>query len=256
MASTPGSDPSSAARATDDVRAAISFMTRLPVGRSERDLAQACWAFPIAGLLIGFAGGGAFALSFSWGVPSVVAALLALLTMALLTGALHEDGLADTADGLAGNTPERRLEIMRDSRIGVYGVLALIFSVGLRGGALAAMSEPGTGFAALLAAAALSRGLLPGMMYVMPLASASGLAAGVGTPTRGAAGLAMGIGAFGAVVFLGLGAGVGIMLLAGTAVVVIALLARRTLGGYNGDTLGAAQQVAEIAILIGIAGGL
>ena len=101
--------------------------------------------------------------------------MLALLAVAFLTGALHEDGLADMADGLGGSDPARRLEIMRDSRIGAFGVLALIFSVGLRATTLATIAEKG--FVALVAVAILSRGLLPAMMYGLNLASDSGVAA-------------------------------------------------------------------------------
>ncbi|NKB55836.1 MAG: adenosylcobinamide-GDP ribazoletransferase [Alphaproteobacteria bacterium] len=243
-------------RAIGDVRVAVAFMTRLRVGASENDLAGACWAFPVAGLLVGTAGGAVFAAAFAFGVPPVAAALLALMTTAMLTGALHEDGLADTADGFGGAEPERRLEIMRDSRIGAYGVLALIFSVGLRTAALAALSEPGIGFVAIVAAATLSRGLLPGMMHGLPLASSSGLATAVGRPTKAIATLAAGLGALAAISYLGFATGVAAVIIAVICIAAVALLARRLIGGYNGDTLGAAQQIAETAVLIGIAAGL
>src|SRR5579864_6859060 len=106
----------------DDLLIAAAFLTRMPIptpavlpGR----LAQASWAFPLVGVGVG--------------LPTLAAALIAVAGTAALTGALHEDGLADTADGFGGGaTPEAKLTIMRDSRNGAYGVLALIFSVALR----------------------------------------------------------------------------------------------------------------------------
>ena len=171
--------------------------------------------------------------------------------MVAASGALHEDGLADTADGLGGgDTPESKLDIMRDSRSGVFGVLALIFSVALRAAAIAAIADPGAVLAALLTAAALSRGLLPGMMRALPLASANGLAASAGRPGSGVGWLAALLGGLIALAVLGPAAGIGAIAFAVAAVAAVAMLARRWIGGYNGDTLGAAQQVAEIAVLI------
>lgn len=239
----------------EDVRTAVAFLTRLPAGAAEAELdgalARACWAFPLAGLAVGGAGGAVFAIAAVAGLPGPVAALLAVAAMVAVSGALHEDGLADTADGLGGgDTPERKLEIMRDSRSGVFGVLALIFSVAVRAAAIAAIAGPGAVVAALLAAAALSRGLLPGMMRALPLASSSGLAATAGQPGSGAAWLAALLGGSIAFALLGPAVGGGAIVAALAAIAATAMLARRQIGGYNGDTLGAAQQVAEIAVLI------
>lgn len=236
-----------------DIRLAISFMTRLPVGGTETDLARASWAFPVAGLLVGCGGGGTFVVMSMLGAPSLVTALIALAAMSMLTGGLHEDGLADTADGFGGGTPERRLEIMRDSNIGAFGVLALIFSVGTRAAALSAIPGADIGFTAIVAAAALSRGWLPGVMHILPLASESGLAALVGRPAQRTALLAIGLGTFIACISLGLSAGVSAIILSGLGITATVMLARRMIGGYNGDTLGATQQIAETIILIGIA---
>lgn len=128
-----------------DLRIAASFVTLLPVGSSkpaaDGAIARATWALPVAGLLVGLAGALVYKISSRLGLTPNLAALLALATTALITGALHEDGLADTADGLGGGrTRERKLEIMRDSRIGTYGVCALILSFGLRWSALAAIA--------------------------------------------------------------------------------------------------------------------
>ena len=236
-----------------DIRLAISFMTRLPVGGIETDLARASWAFPVAGLLVGCGGGGTFVIMSMLGTPSLVAALVALASMSMLTGGLHEDGLADTADGFGGGSPERRLEIMRDSHIGAYGVLALIFSVGIRAAALSAIPAADIGFTAIVAAATLSRGWLPGVMHILPLASESGLAALVGRPAQRTALLAIGLGALITCIFLGLSAGISAIVISGLSATATVLLARRMIGGYNGDTLGATQQIAETIILVGIA---
>src|ERR1700741_4530214 len=112
--------------------AAVMFLTRLPVGRfhefREEEVASSTIYFPIVGALVGLAGG--FALLMSAVLPSFLAVLISMLVTICLTGALHEDGLADSADGLiGGQDPQRRLEIMKDSRIGAYGALALWFSL-------------------------------------------------------------------------------------------------------------------------------
>ncbi|MCJ9706777.1 adenosylcobinamide-GDP ribazoletransferase, partial [Bradyrhizobium sp. SHOUNA76] len=108
-----------------DLRMAASFVTILPVASSkpagDGAVARATWALPVAGLLVGLAGALVYKMASRFGLTPNLAALLALATTALITGALHEDGLADTADGLGGGrTRERKLEIMRDSRIGTY----------------------------------------------------------------------------------------------------------------------------------------
>ncbi|MHA1151288.1 MAG: adenosylcobinamide-GDP ribazoletransferase, partial [Alphaproteobacteria bacterium] len=125
-----------------DVWAALAFLTRLPLTLSESDqppdLARAARAMPLVGAAIGLGGAAIYWLSGTLGLTPAISGLLAVAATILLTGALHEDGLADSADGLfAGAEPGRRLEIMRDSRTGTYGALALILSVGLRATALA-----------------------------------------------------------------------------------------------------------------------
>ncbi|MEM6390903.1 MAG: adenosylcobinamide-GDP ribazoletransferase, partial [Pseudomonadota bacterium] len=118
----------------DDLALAAMLLTRLPVPINVSDpgrSAASCWAWPLIGAALGAATMGLAALAMAAGLSAGFAAALAMAGFALMTGALHEDGLADTADGLwGGRTPERRLEIMRDSRIGAYGVVALIL-VGL-----------------------------------------------------------------------------------------------------------------------------
>lgn len=243
-------------QAVADLVLAATFLTRLKLpdpGYVEGGLARAMRAFPLVGAGIGLAGGTVFWACF-FVLPAPLAALLALLAMVALTGALHEDGLADTCDGLgARGGIERRLEVMRDSRTGAYGVLALVFSIGLRGFALAAAPTGLQGLGALVAACALSRALVPAVMQVMPPARPDGLGASAGTPDASVAALAGVLGLMLAVAGLGLAAPSAIVAALAGAIAVV-FIARRALGGYTGDVLGAVVQVAEAAILIAAAG--
>lgn len=237
-----------------DFAVAGAFLTRLPLRPSgvvgPGDLARAAWAFPLIGLIVGAAAGGALWAAAQWNLHPLLCALLGLAAAALLTGALHEDGLADFADGLgAGGDRARRLEIMRDSRIGTYGVLALVFSVGLRAGALAGIGGPGLALAAMLAAAMVSRGLLPMIMALTPPARADGLGHSAGRPGLVNALIALALAIVGATLFLEPDIAVTAVIAAVIAAAVVAILARRGIGGHTGDVLGAAQQVSEIAVL-------
>ena len=237
-----------------DLRVAACFLTRLPV-RWPPDapadaLARSMRLFPLAGAGIGLAAGLAWALALCLGAPALVAALLALAAQALLTGALHEDGLADVADGFgAGRDRERTLEIMRDSRIGSYGTLALVLSVGLRAAALAATLSPWAGIAALAAAGAVSRATAPALLAWLPPARPDGLGAGAGRPPAEAVFTALGLALCFALLLLGLWHGLAALALATLAAWALAGLARRRIGGQTGDVLGAAQQLAEAAVL-------
>lgn len=246
-----------------DVTTALAFLTRLPPlpppPEPDRppDLARATRAMPLVGAAIGLGGGAVYWLSGALGLTPAIAGLLAVAATLLLTGALHEDGLADSADGLfAGAEPARRLEIMRDSRTGAYGALALILSVGLRAAALAALAAPGPAAAALIAAHALARALPPAVMAWAPLARSDGLAAGAGRPEPAQAWFALGLGALTALLLLDFGTAVAAMAAAGLAAGALVLLARARLGGYTGDVLGAIEQVGEVAVLLAAAAAL
>lgn len=240
-----------------DAHLALAFLTRLPLpdpgAYVPGALARSMRLFPLAGAVIGLIGGIVFIIGHAV-LPPLLAALLALLATLVVTGALHEDGLADTADGLgARGGREKRLEVMRDSRSGAYGVAALIFSVALRAAALAAAPTALAGLGAMIAAAALSRATVPALMQVLPPARADGLGAGAGLPHAGIAATALVLGAVIAAAVTGLGAAPAIAAaLMGAALV--AWLARGCFGGFTGDILGAAQQLAEIAIFIAFAG--
>jgi adenosylcobinamide-GDP ribazoletransferase len=233
---------------------ATSVLTRLPVAAAvpaEGVVAASCWAFPAVGAGIGGIAGGVLVIAALLGLGSAPAALVALVAAGLVTGALHEDGLADTADGFGGGRDrEQKLAIMRDSRQGSYGVIALILSIGLRAAALTAIGEPIEMALALVAAHAASRAALPPAMRLMRPARADGLGASAGRPGQTATIVALAIGVFVALAALGPARGAIGIVLAGAAVAATAVLAQRQIGGYTGDVLGAFQQIGEIVMLL------
>ncbi len=230
-----------------DLRVAAILYTRLPLAHEQAiggdALARAQWAAPVVGVGVGPAGAAGFAVAAWLGLPALASALVALAVTMAVTGALHEDGLADTADGLGGGHDRaEKLEIMRDSRVGVYGVLALVLGVGLRAAALAALAQPGAAAAALICAGAVSRGAVPVVMARLVPARRDGLAAAAGRLPSETALAAAGIAALVAVVALGPPAGLAAVLVGGGAAAAVMGLARRQLGGHTGYFLGAVQQ--------------
>ncbi|MCV2889489.1 adenosylcobinamide-GDP ribazoletransferase [Ruegeria aquimaris] len=238
---------------------ALVLLTRLPLPRLPDSVfarqAAAIWAFPLAGLAVG-----ALICVTGWlaqavGLSAWIAAGLMLAVSVMVTGAMHEDGLADTADGLWGGfTAERRLEIMKDSHIGTYGVLALILSQLLRLSALAALVSAGALWS-LLAAAIWSRALMPVVMTALPNARGAGLSQSVGRPAPQAVGLGLALAAALVVAVMG-AAGLGPALLSAVAVLGLGALAKAKIGGQTGDILGASQQLAEIVFLLALAAQL
>lgn len=229
-----------------ELQLAAMLLTRLPAGRLPDPapmIAASGWAFPLAGLGPGLAGAAVFIAASALGLSPMIGAGLALAAQIVVTGALHEDGLADVADGFwGGQTRERRLEIMRDSRIGSYGTLALVIGSGLRWQAIAL-----AGPAALVAAAVASRVAPVALMAALPPARGDGMghAARAAGKTPFAVALLLGIG-----VLAGVPGGLAGALAAAMLVATLALIARRKIGGQTGDVLGAGQQIAEIALLI------
>lgn len=246
-------------RAQDEARLMLSglgFLTRLPIpewaGWEENRLVRASRYFAVIGALIGAVGAGVWLLAGQV-LPAVLAAGLGLLAMLLLTGALHEDGLADCADGLGGGrTGAEALEIMRDSRIGSYGALALILSVGLRWAALAALS-PSAGALALVLAGGIGRAMMVPATAVATYARRDGL----GEMMAGGAGpLEMAV-ALGTALLLAVFGGLaGLLALVAAAAVAGAFLQVmvRQVGGYTGDGLGAMAQLSEITAMLVLAG--
>ena len=240
----------------EEGKAALKFLTRLPMRTPaawpDHALAASVPAFPLIGALIGALGGLAFALASWLGLPPLLAALLAVAAQILVTGGLHEDGLADLADGFGGGrTRAEKLRIMRDPRLGSFGALALVLTLLARIAALAALAEPWLVASALVAAGAASRAGLPALMASLAPARDHGLAAGAGRPhpLRAAAGIA--IAALLAFVVLAPGMAAAGLFGAAGALLSVAILARRQIGGYTGDVLGAAQQLAEVGFLLG-----
>jgi adenosylcobinamide-GDP ribazoletransferase len=239
----------------EDLKISVLFSTRLPFGHAAAiggtDVARASWALPLAGLLVGLVGAAAYWLAHAAGLPSLSAAALALAATLLTTGCLHEDGLADVADGFGGGaTREHKLAIMRDSRIGTYGTCALILSLLLRASAVASLVEPVAVAAALIAAHASARAAMPMLMWLVPQARTDGLSADAGRPPSASV---IGAGLLAAIA-LGVGldhraAIIALLLLAAT-VVFMAWLCRRLIGGQTGDVLGALEQVSETLILL------
>ena len=241
--------------ALSDIPTAIGLLTRFPVpGQHGTRMAQAAWAYPLAGLLpAGLAALIGTAAMWS-GLPAPLTALLALAAMVITTGALHEDGLADTADGLWGGWDrDRRLEIMKDSRIGAYGVIAIAFSLAARWAALSLLFEQGIGAAvtALLGVAVLSRAGMPVLMAALPHARETGLSHKVGQVRPATAGLAVATGLVLGLTLLGI-AGIWAAVWAALTTLALGLIARAKIGGQTGDILGAAQQLAEIALLFSL----
>ena len=235
---------------------ALQFLTRLPTPRLNGF--QPAWIgrstryFPLVGQLVGLISAlvwlGAGRMWSAW-----PAAVLAVGASVLVTGAFHEDGLADTADGLGGgSTPEKRLAIMKDSRIGTYGAMALGLVTMLRIAALAGAS-PWRGVLALLAAHGAGRAAAVLAMATQPYVGDSASAKAGASPqtVNGAnAAIAALIALWPFLLFdwragaLGLGLG-------GLAAVVLLVQARRLIGGRTGDVLGAVEQLAEVGVLLG-----
>ena len=241
-----------------DIRIAVALSTILPVGpqtpANDGEIARASWALPVAGLLVGLAGAMIYSLARMTGLTAGPAAMLAVAATILITGAIHEDGLADTADGFGGGrTPDRKLDIMRDSRIGTYGACALILSVALRWSALAAIGKAGSVAAALSVSHAAARAALPMVMWLVPPARSDGLSAGAGQPSRQNAMIAMGLGMLCLISGLGpSGAMIGVILLV-LAGLIMGWLAVRHVAGQTGDILGAMEQIGEITIVLAAA---
>ena len=244
----------------DELHLALLFSTRLPLPPMDKGmpggLARAMRFFPIAGVVVGAIGAAVYALAHLL-LPPALAAVLALAASAWTTGCLHEDGLADLADGFGGGADKpRKLEIMRDSRIGTYGLVAVALALMLRAGALAALGSPWRVAGALIAAHALGRAAMPLVMQLMRPARSDGLGANAGQPERLDAAIAAAIALVIAGVVLPIPAAllaVVAALLASAAVVGLAL---HHLGGHTGDVLGAVEQAAETFALLGVVAAL
>jgi adenosylcobinamide-GDP ribazoletransferase len=245
-------------RIVGDIAVSLAFCTRLPLAPSAPvtggDIARAGWAFPVAGILVGGIAALVYWAAHRIGLPPLPAAALALAAGMAVTGALHEDGLADTADGFGGGKDRaQKLSIMRDSRLGTFGACALAASFMLRWSALASLGEPAAAAIALIAAHASARASLPAFLLFVPPARSDGLSAGAGRPPPSIAMAAALLGVLVLVVsFRAHGAFICLVLLcaAGAA---MGWLSRREIGGQTGDVAGALEQVNESVILLAAA---
>ncbi len=232
---------------------AAQFLTRIPIRlRTAPDLAASVPWFPIVGAFIG-AFVGAVAAGMMELVPASVAAGVAVIVGVLLTGAFHEDGLADTADAMGGWTPERRREILKDSRHGSYGVAAMCSTIVLRILCVAALS-PAVAFAGLIAAHTLGRGAAVGVMGAARSVPEDGLGADY---TRTLARWSAVVGVLASLVITTVATGWWVVPLALAAAIGAALVtwvANRAFGGVSGDILGAVEQVGECLVLIVVTG--
>lgn len=251
----------------DDIARSVAFLSRIPMPQRhflhfDGRLSRAVRAFPVAGLLITLPAAAAVSILSAIHASALFTAFVAVTISVLITGALHEDGLSDTVDGLGGGrTKEAALVIMKDSRIGSYGAVALILSFGLRVSALSAilpfLSPTGAGLV-VLAVASLTRAAMVWHWSRLPPARRDGVAASVGTPDNGALNTALVTGVIAAAILLFLSGAsllptaLSIAAFAGT-VMLFSEIVDGKIGGHTGDTIGATQQLVEMAVLAALA---
>lgn len=250
---------------------ALQFFTRIPVtgrlaqwvGYSPAMLRASAAHFPAVGWVVGAIGALALAGALAlW--PPLVAAVLCTVVTVLVTGAFHEDGLADVVDGLGGaSTRERALEIMKDSRIGAFGAIAVVLAMGLKFALLATLAGQGAvvACAALLAAHVLSRLAPLAVMRASPyVGGEGGKAKPMADAVSGGAVVVAVLWSLPAAALLivagGAVNGVAALLAAALVAVFMVRLLRRRLGGFTGDGLGATQQLSELAIYLAMAARL
>jgi adenosylcobinamide-GDP ribazoletransferase len=249
----------------DEFRNALRFMTIIPVASSDAAIApdwlsRCAKYFPLVGIGIGVASAVALLLAGKIWAPGI-AALLAVATSIVVTGGLHEDGLADTADSFGGGRSlEKRLAIMKDSRIGAYGALALGFGVAFRVMALAGM--PLWASAAALVAAHAAARVTPAL--VMKQLSYAGDTAAMKVsyaeaPVRTSElqfALAVAACALLPLAFISFMSVISGLVLGAALAAALAAWSRRLIGGYTGDVLGAIEQMFEIGFLLGVAAAI
>jgi adenosylcobinamide-GDP ribazoletransferase len=251
-----------ASRLKTDVAANLAFFTRLPirVAGTPFNFAAIAWAAPLAGAIVGLTGAATMFIAAELGLPYFVVAALALTATIAINGAMHEDGLADVADGFGGGaTREQKLAIMRDSRLGAYGAIAVALSLLLRFAALASALRFGLGFAAaamVVSGACARAGALAPLALLKP-ARPDGLGANA---ARGldfshyleAILVALAVAVVMGALSLGVTRAVFALIVGAAAAHGVAALARRQIGGQTGDVAGAAAQAAETASLIAL----
>lgn len=232
-----------------DIGEAIGLLTRLPINSAPDRGVQAAWAWPLAGGVVAILAGLIAWIALGLGMSAELSAAAALVTLVVVTGAMHEDGLADCADGFWGGwEPTGRLEIMKDSRIGTYGVVALVLSLLWRWTAMVALIKAGWLFGPLIVAALMSRVAPVALMHGLENARSGGLSDKVGRPEIESVILSSVIALLGGLLLVGFSA---VVMAAAVALgcVGVARLSLNKIGGQTGDVLGASQQVTEIIAL-------
>lgn len=239
--------------------ATLAFMSRIPVperfmqGLAVEQYVRGIVTFPLVGVVLGALGGLVFILLDGWcGMP--LAALFSVLALALLTGGFHLDGLADTCDGVfSARTRERMLAIMRDSRLGTHGGLALIVVLLAKVLVIAELAlRDMPVLMVLIAACAAGRGGAVLLMYGHGYAREEGLGnLFIGKISLAQTLITLGITALLAAMLLGI---TGLLALAITlvAIYLLGLMLKRTLGGQTGDTLGAAIELGEVIFMLAL----
>lgn len=216
-------------------------------------LARAARGFPLVGLVIGLIAALVYAIADGLHLPAVISAVFAVSIMTALGGGLTESGCARFAEALFGGHPKgERLKVMKEGPLGTCGIIALVMAFALRVTCLAAIAAPVAVVGALCAAATASRGVMPALLYYLTPARRSGLAYRAGTPAFDQMVLAAALGAAVALFFLGPWHGVIALAVGAAGAFLFAWLARRYVGGITGAGLGAAQQSAEIGVLLAI----
>jgi len=251
-----------ARRLGGDVGENLRFFTRLPLWPGlpmAPDFRRIGWAAPLAGACVGALGALVLIAARAANLPSLVSATLAVVVQVVATGALHEDGLADCADGFGGGRDrEAKLAILRDSRIGTYGAAALALSLLLRVAAIASLARPSAAYggAALLLAGAIARGAALAPLVWLPPARRDGAGASASTyaptslrpaaATAAALALALGLG------WLGVVRALFAFVVAAAAARLFSAQARRQIGGQTGDVCGASAALAEVVTLLAL----
>jgi adenosylcobinamide-GDP ribazoletransferase len=242
-----------------DLANAFALLTRLPIPRSATchkppDLARCIWAFPLVGLIVNGTGALGYWLARTSGMPPLVAAAWTLALTLMMTGALHEDGLADTADGFGGGaTAARKLEIMRDSRIGTYGTVAVLLSLIVRTAAIANLDRPTIVLFAMILVGMLGRGAMIPPLLVLSPARTDGMGASFARPRVTSAAIGFAAGLTASYVLLPPLPATALAVVGIGSPLVMARLASCQIRGQTGDVLGATEVVTESAALTVIA---
>lgn len=252
-----------------DILNSMSFLSRLPIGpladrlgvELKTDFDTQAWTFPITGFLIALPAAIALLVSSAIGLNPFIGVGIAMAILTLSTGGLHEDGLADVADGLGGGkTNQAKLEIMRDSTIGSYGALALMFSILLQWAGLVSIAQNSSALTIALAICLISGASRAAMLWPWvksePARDGDSLSKSMGRPTSDQLKISSLIGG-GFIILLGIFMLAPIntviaILLAGVAIIEFTKLCERQLGGHTGDTLGATQQICATLLIVAL----